>query len=144
MPIDPNPVNVTDTRPDPLETPEDRLIRAAAEWMLRDLATPQSVVEIREKFELTDYQFKEGFRRVYQTTPAAWLRQQRLSQAVNRLTETDETVAAIALGLGYQNPSRFAEAFRRAFGVTPSEFRRRSLAERPSEDLGKGPAASAR
>jgi AraC family transcriptional regulator len=34
-------------------------------------------------------------------------------------------VVAVALEVGYNNPSRFAQLFRRETGLTPSEYRRK-------------------
>jgi AraC-like DNA-binding protein len=44
--------------------------------------------------------------------------------AAHRLRTTDCIVAAIGLDLGYRSESAFGAAFRRVFGVTPSEYRR--------------------
>jgi len=132
-------MTVSDTRATPSENPEDLLIQMVADWMLRDLAAPPSFVEICERLDLTEYQLKTGFLRLYQASPSAWLRQQRLRRAAVRLVETDQTIAAIALGVGFQNPSRFAEAFRREFGIVPSEFRRPSVVDELSASVDKGP-----
>jgi AraC family transcriptional regulator len=47
----------------------------------------------------------------------------RLREALERMLDTGDTVAAIAMAVGFGSHSRFSEAFRREFGVTPREVR---------------------
>lgn len=56
----------------------------------------------------------------------------RLEQATFMLAETDAPSLDIAHAVGYRDPSNFARAFRRATGMSPREFRRRSS---PSEQV---------
>ena len=46
-----------------------------------------------------------------------------MERAEQLLVNTDLPVAQIAQIVGYQNPSRFAQLFRRCTGQSPSEFR---------------------
>ena len=55
----------------------------------------------------------------------AYIRMQKMQAAAKRLVGTDQSVLAIAGDFGYDNASKFAKAFRDAFGVTPGEYRRR-------------------
>jgi AraC-like DNA-binding protein len=57
-------------------------------------------------------------------SPARIMRRRRLDQALLALRSTDRTVTDIALDAGWVCPSKFAAAFRRQFGRSPSEARR--------------------
>lgn len=59
------------------------------------------------------------------TTAAGWLRQTRLRLAADLLREGIKTVAAVAAASGFADPDSFARAFRRQYGRTPREWRRR-------------------
>ena len=48
----------------------------------------------------------------------------RLAAALERLAEDERDLTLLALDLGYSSHAHFADAFRRAFDVTPSDFRR--------------------
>ena len=48
----------------------------------------------------------------------------RLARAVELLRETDGPIYRIAEQVGYPRQSSFTKAFRRAYGTTPSQFRR--------------------
>ena len=56
-------------------------------------------------------------------TFGAWRQQARLLRALIGLAE-GQPVTNLALDLGYANPSAFIQAFKRAFGTTPSRYYR--------------------
>ncbi len=69
-----------------------------------------------------------AFRRHLDTTPTAYLRRVRLDGAHRELlgTQPDQlTVTEVAYRWGFSSPSRFAERYRAAYGVSPSESLRR-------------------
>lgn len=70
------------------------------------------------------FHFVRGFRAATGLTPHRYLTVLRMRRAAERLRSTGHSVREIALLSGYESPSRFAAAFRREYGVSPSEFRR--------------------
>ncbi|QNQ11773.1 AraC family transcriptional regulator [Sphingomonas alpina] len=69
-----------------------------------------------------------GFRELYHCTVAEALAERRLAEASRRLLSTDLPVSKIGYESGYLNNASFARAFGRRFGVSPSEYRGRTLA----------------
>jgi len=68
-----------------------------------------------------------AFRRHLDTTPTRYLRRVRLACAHQDLIAADpdsQTVTAVAYRWGFHSPSRFAAAYRRAYGVHPSHVLR--------------------
>ena len=64
------------------------------------------------------------------TTPGDWIRTRRLDAAAHALVDpamSFVTVSAIAHDHGFADHSHFAREFRKAFGQTPSEWRRRAV-----------------
>lgn len=59
-----------------------------------------------------------------------YARRCRLELASRALRATRETISAIALHAGFCDQSHFTHAFRRLFGVTPAEYRRRAAVAR--------------
>jgi AraC-like DNA-binding protein len=57
----------------------------------------------------------------------AWLLRLRLQLSLERVAAARD-LTAVALDLGFASHSHFGAAFRRAFGLTPSEWRRRARA----------------
>ena len=67
---------------------------------------------------------KESFREVYGMPVYAWYRRLRMEAASRRLIHGGESIAEVALSVGYSNPSKFAKAFGETMGMTPREWRR--------------------
>lgn len=57
--------------------------------------------------------------------PGGFRRRLLLERAAHRLTATADPVIEVALDAGYGSPEAFARAFARAYGVPPSQYRRR-------------------
>ena len=76
-------------------------------------------------FHVSGTSIKNSFKAVYGTSLYAYIRAQKMQAAAKRLAETERSVLEIAGDFGYDNASKFAKAFRDAFGVTPGEYRRR-------------------
>lgn len=67
------------------------------------------------------------FQKTFGTTLINYLTQHRVSHAQRLLATTDESIADIAFSSGFNSLSRFNEAFRRACGDSPREYRRHHL-----------------
>lgn len=64
------------------------------------------------------------FQKTFGTTLINYLTQHRVSHAQRLLATTEETVTAIAFQSGFLSISRFNDAFRRACGCSPREYRK--------------------
>src|ERR1700743_1477870 len=63
--------------------------------------------------------FKREFAANFKTTPSKWLKDKRLSEAYQLLTQKDKKPQEIYLELGFQNLSHFYTSFRQKYGFTP-------------------------
>lgn len=63
------------------------------------------------------------FRKYVNQSPNAYLVEYRLRAGMELLRTTDMTVTEIAYEVGFGSPSYFSESFRKAFGVSPMEYR---------------------
>ena len=66
---------------------------------------------------------KDAFHARYGCTITQYIQGQRMERAEQLLANTDLPVGQIAQIVGYQNPSRFAQLFRRSTGQSPAAFR---------------------
>ena len=64
------------------------------------------------------------FQRAFGATLGEYVTQHRLSHAQRMLVTTEDLILNIALNSGFGSLSRFNEAFRRAFGCTPRNYRK--------------------
>ena len=72
--------------------------------------------------------FAERFYAAYAQTPFEFVATARLRSAARLLTISDMPVKAIARSVGYASRSHFSRAFRSAFKMDPSSYRRRRAA----------------
>lgn len=70
------------------------------------------------------FHFLRQFRQTIGETPHAYLTQRRLARACDLLRSSDLSVTDIAARCGFEDPSHFAERFRRSHLVSPREYRR--------------------
>lgn len=66
--------------------------------------------------------FKRHFIREYNESPGKWFRNKRLEKAKELLEKGTKTSSDIYLDFGYNNLSNFSSAFKKKFGVNPSEI----------------------
>ena len=72
---------------------------------------------------LSQSQFDRSFRRVFGSSARQYLLRVRVEAACRRLAETEETVAALAVELGFFDHAHFTRCFRRIMGLTPAQYR---------------------
>lgn len=115
-----------------LETPPtpyfDRLqlehTRQAHDYLLANQGSRITLAELAARFHLSQSSLKICFKALYGVPVASYLRGLRMDTAANLLRSSDLPVAEIAHRVGYEDPSRFAAAFRRHTGCRPTELRR--------------------
>ena len=86
---------------------------------------PFTLQRLAREAGLSPYHFLRTFHRVTGATPHQYLTRTRLRRAAARLVEDAEPVIGVALDSGYADVSNFNHAFRREFGMSPRQFRRR-------------------
>ena len=86
---------------------------------------PWSVSSIAKVLETSAFHACRVFRSRTGYTLHGYLTEQRLRRALVQLEEGQD-LRDLAVRLGFANHSHFTAHFRRAFGVTPSEFRGRA------------------
>ena len=119
-----------------LEVHERPVTGGLAGWRLRliderliderlgeDGAAP-SLAELAKLCNLSVRQLTRGFRVSRSCAIGDHLEQRRM-EAAKRLLMAGESVKTIAFAIGFASPSSFTFAFRRAVGISPSQFRQR-------------------
>ncbi|MGV7216968.1 helix-turn-helix transcriptional regulator [Bradyrhizobium sp. UFLA05-112] len=100
-------------------------LRRAVERLRSNTDTDVSLAALASDAGLSRFHFCRAFKESTGLSPHAWLRQQRLDQAMNMLRDTDASIASVAAQLGYASQTAFAAAFKKLTGETPSDWRRR-------------------
>ena len=66
------------------------------------------------------------FRKYTGKTPVEYLNDYRLRKSIALVKSTNMTLTAICYETGFSGASYFAESFRRSFGCSPSEYKKRA------------------
>jgi len=85
---------------------------------------PLKVKDLARQAGLSVYQFDRRMRRIFRITAGQLIQKVRLDAALQRLRETDDSIAEVASACGYSDQSAFTRRFRQTTGMSPSEFRR--------------------
>lgn len=97
-------------------------LQQAACLLEENLAAEHSLRDLARAVGTNEYTLKLGFRQLYQTTVFGYLREKRMDRAGKLFEQGRRNVTEVALEVGYSNPSHFAAAFRRQFGMNPKAF----------------------
>lgn len=92
--------------------------------LLAHLDTDHHVDALAARARMSRRSFDRHFRQTTGTTPAQWLRHQRLLAAQRLLEESDLPVESIARRCGYPSAAAMRPHFAAAFGVPPAAYRR--------------------
>lgn len=96
-------------------------IHQAADILRAHLEHPPCQTELARQVGISERTLRQGFRELFDTTVFGYLTTQRMIEAERLLREGATTVVEVAGRVGYVNPSHFAAAFKRQFGISPSE-----------------------
>lgn len=95
---------------------------AARDEMERALSARHDARTMAAAFGVSATSLNEYFTRAYGSTIATYLRRRRMEEAATQLAQGAKVTEA-ATYVGYANPSKFAAAFKKAYGVPPREWK---------------------
>jgi AraC-like DNA-binding protein len=108
--------------PTPLDDIPAGMTKALA-WLETHYDEPLSPVVLARRSGITPARFARMVKRIFGIAPSQLITKVRIAAASRLLSESDTSVANIALDCGYVDHSAFTRAFRTTTGVTPSQFR---------------------
>ncbi|MGN6669887.1 MAG: helix-turn-helix domain-containing protein, partial [Trinickia sp.] len=85
---------------------------------------PLAIDELAAMTDQSPLAFLRGFTAAVGLPPHAYLVEQRLQAARRLLADGRRPLTDIALACGFSHQSHFGNAFKRAFGMTPDDYRR--------------------
>lgn len=99
-------------------------IKAAHKLMTEQLTENYTAETLAKEVELSVGVLKNGFKGVYGMPLYGYIRNYKMNVAASMLvTERKKRIADVAAEVGYDNPGKFAAAFKEIFGMTPMEYR---------------------
>jgi AraC family transcriptional regulator len=106
--------------------------RRAPAWLARAreqlddaLGCDVGVADVAREVGVHPVHLARVFRQYHGKTPGDYLRRRRLEYAASLLRETNRPISDLAISCGFVDQSHLTTAFRRAFRMTPTVYRRR-------------------
>lgn len=101
-------------------------LKQIEDWMADHLAEVFDLSSLAARAGLSKFYFQRLFKNATGLSPSRYHITLRMEEARRLLRETRKSVVEVALEVGYENPSHFAQLFRREIGLSPSDYRRQS------------------
>ena len=106
----------------------DRFVGRALAHLHARPAHHWTIDELGDAVGLSRSALHERFADLVGQPPMQYLAQWRMQVASQRLLESTQNIASIALDIGYESEAAFSRAFRRLVGVPPATWRRQRTA----------------
>lgn len=92
-------------------------------FILNHLYENHTLAELAQIVGTNEYTLKKEFKELFGTTVFGFWSDAKMDNAQKLLSETDANIKEISEIIGYKNSQHFSSAFKRKFGMTPSQFR---------------------
>jgi AraC family transcriptional regulator len=87
-------------------------------------AEPLQIADLAHRFDVHPVHLSRAFRRTFKANVGDYVHRRRIQSACRTLRSSSESLASIALGLGYCDQSHFNKVFVSFAGTTPGRYRR--------------------
>ncbi|AEV98116.1 AraC family transcriptional regulator [Niastella koreensis] len=88
-----------------------------------NLFSPISVEDLAQKINLSVSSFKREFKKLYNDSPANYIKTKRLERAAELLLASNERITDIAFECGFNDLANFTKSFHDRFSTSPSNYR---------------------
>ncbi|HSB11228.1 MAG TPA: AraC family transcriptional regulator [Blastocatellia bacterium] len=117
----------------------DPIIGQALALLHKDPTDPWTISNLARRVGLSRTRLAERFRHFLGESPMAYLAKWRLRLGAELLLSTEDSVAGVAMAVGYGSEAAFNRAFKREFDCPPAQFRRNRKTSMSSEVNNRSP-----
>lgn len=114
---------------------DDRRMKQMLQYIHAHYSEAITITQIASSASISDSEALRCFHNIINTTPIQYVRQYRLQCARRLLASSPEKIVLIAEKCGFWDMSYFSKSFRRLYGCTPSEYRKKLLSTSPPVSL---------
>ena len=108
------------------ERSQDPRIAALIDYITVNISKNLSARELADMAGMSESSMRRLFIKHTGKTPIEFIQDNRLVVAARRLLVTNERISQIAYSVGYDNPNYFTRIFKKNFGVSPQQYRKRA------------------
>lgn len=110
----------------PTAMPPITLVDRAIQYMRNNLHEPTSMNRVASEIGCSRARLFETFKETTGMTPNDYWQRLRVEAAYQRLCQTSDSITEVALDCGFATSQYFCTVFRKYWGVTPRECRKRN------------------
>jgi len=107
----------------PMRNHHDELVASAQQKIESRYNDAETIEEIIKDIPASRRNMVRRFKQVTGMTPIEYLQQTRIEAAKKLLEQTGQQMTEVIYNSGYNDPKAFRKVFRKAVGMTPSEYR---------------------
>jgi len=107
----------------PVRNHNDELVASAQQKIESRYSDAETIEEIIKDIPASRRNMVRRFKQATGMTPIEYLQQTRIEAAKRLLEQTGQQMTEIIYNSGYNDPKAFRKVFRKAVGMTPSEYR---------------------
>ncbi|MFK8284374.1 helix-turn-helix domain-containing protein [Capnocytophaga canis] len=107
--------------PNSISLKDQKLLLQVKNLMEQNIEKPLTIIELSRLVGMNDNKLKILFKRYFGCTLFEYFQQYRMHKAKMYLEQKELTIKEIAYQLGYSNTANFSNAFKRFWGISPSE-----------------------
>jgi signal transduction histidine kinase/CheY-like chemotaxis protein/AraC-like DNA-binding protein/ligand-binding sensor domain-containing protein len=118
--IEPSKVTVTSS--------DEKLLKGVMELIERNIAEPGfNIEDLCKNFYLSRSHFSRKIKQLTSFSPKELLDRYRLKRAAQLIRDNNITIAEVSYMVGFEHPNSLSRAFRKQFGVSPTEYQNQKL-----------------
>lgn len=93
------------------------------------LYTNITVQELAQLARVSESSLKREFKKIYQHSPASYLREQKLLRAEELLLSSDFNISQVTHACGFKDIAHFSKLFKQKYSMSPSAYRSEHLVD---------------
>ncbi|WP_413533199.1 helix-turn-helix transcriptional regulator [Empedobacter brevis] len=97
-------------------------IYVVRDFIVNNLNSSYSLIDLAHEAGTNEFILKKGFKEIFGTSVFSFWSNEKMEYAKNLLTEQRFTISEIAHLVGYKNQRHFSSAFKKKFGISPSQL----------------------
>jgi AraC-like DNA-binding protein len=98
-------------------------IKSVPGILMARIPSPPSIAELSRELSINVTKLQSGFKKIFGKCIYAFHRDTCLERAAVMLLDTGKSIFEIAIDAGYSGSGNFCNAFKRHYGVSPSQYR---------------------